>query len=87
MKKYLLIAGLCLTSTQLWAQSVTVSPDKILELKIKASDVGKISDALADKPFKDVADLMQSLRQQIFEQVQPKPEDKKDVPSAPIAPN
>lgn len=72
-KVALTLASLIVPTMALAQQPVTVSPDKVFDLKIKASDVNKISNALGKMPFEDVADLIVSLRQQIFIQAQEKP--------------
>lgn len=76
-----LTISLLLSPTMALAQQISVSPDRVFELKIKVSDVNKISNALGKLPYEDVAELIGSLRQQIYEQAQPT--DKKPVEKEP----
>lgn len=64
MRKYAIIAGLlCWLPTIAMAQMPTE-----VTLKVKTTDLEKIGKALGRLPFDDVAELMQSLRQQVIEQ-------------------
>lgn len=76
MKRFVLVIGLSLLPTLALAQQINVPPDKVFELQIKAIDIEKISKALSELPYKDVADLMASMRQQIFTQATQKPVEK-----------
>lgn len=68
MKHLTLILSLLLLPTMALAQT----PIDTFILKVKPADLDKIGKGLGKLPFEDVADLMQSLRQQVIEQSQPK---------------
>jgi len=74
--KRLLLLSFCLLPTLALAQQINVPPDKVFEIQVRAVDIEKISKALMELPYKDVADLMASIRQQVFTQAQQKPVDK-----------
>lgn len=81
MKRNLLILSLVLLPTLAYAQAqpLTTVPTEYI-LKVKPTDVDKLGKGLAKLPFEDVAELMQSLRNQIVEQQQlktPEPTKKK----------
>lgn len=77
--KYVVIGSYMVAMPTLcMAQTIQVPPDKIFEIKIKVSDINTISKALGKMPFEDVAELMQSIRQQVFTQAQ-KPVDEKPI--------
>lgn len=75
MKKFVLI-GMLMFSSVAMAQPggnsapLAVVPNEYV-LKVKPADVDKIGKGLGKIPFEEVAELMQSLREQIVQQQQP----------------
>lgn len=70
------IAMVSLVSTANAQPQQPVTPAEYV-LKVKPADIDKIGKGLAKLPFEEVADLMQALRQQVFDQQQPKQTEEK----------
>lgn len=89
MKTLALVFGLLIVPTLALAQNnqPTAAPSEYV-IKIKGVDLDKIGKALGKLPFEEVAELMQILRQQVYEQQsKAKPVDGSEKPKNEPAPD